>query len=113
MASSPTFAAASSSATRMRPLLISGHRGRARVGKGKADPEGAALALDRGGADLAAHHVDHAAGDRQAEAEALLLARLATTVEALENALDLRRGYACACIDDFQDHVRLAFAAAA
>jgi hypothetical protein len=62
------------------------------VGDGQADPEGAALALDRAGADLAAHHVDHAAGDRQAEAEALLLARLVAAVEALEDALDLRLG---------------------
>src|SRR3954454_20699595 len=69
----------------------SGHRGRARLGGGEADPEGAALALDGVGADAAAHHVDHAEGEWQAEAESLLLARLAAAVEALEDALDLRR----------------------
>ena len=65
------------------------------------------------GADLAAHHVDHAPGDRQAEAEALLLARLAAPVEALEDALDLRRRDPGSGVDHLQDHLRLAVAAAA
>src|SRR6187549_4279549 len=78
----------------MRPLLMlaipsSGHRGRAWLGHRQADPKRAALALDRVGADLPAHHVDHAAGDREAEAEALALARLVAPVEALEDPLDL------------------------
>ena len=65
------------------------------------------------GADLAAHHVDHPPRDRQAEAEALLLARLAAAVEALEDALDLRRGNAGSGVDHLQDHLPLAVAAAA
>src|SRR6476469_9740175 len=101
----------------MRPLLIAGPRScdrcRARLGGREADPEVASLALDRGGADLAPHHVDHAAGDRQAEAEALVLARLRAPVEALEDALDLCRGYAGSCVDHFHHTVALAIEAAA
>src|ERR1700679_2781836 len=102
----------------MRPLLIfalyicpghpcSGDRGRARLGDRQAHPEGAALAEHGVGADLAAHHVDHPPRDRQAEAEALLLARLAAAVEALEDALDLRRRYAGSSVHDLQDDLRL------
>src|ERR1700710_795383 len=106
---------------RMRPLLMfalyigtwSGDRGRARLGDGEADPEGAALPLDGVGADLAAHDADHAAGNRQAEAEALLLARLAAPVEALEDALDLRRRDPGAGVDYLQDDLCLSVMAPA
>src|SRR5260221_246881 len=112
----PDRASLAAQRTRYGCLLAprsSGHRGRARLGDGEADPEGAALPLDGLGADLAAHHVDHAAGDRQAEAEALLLARLAATVEALEDALDLRRRDAGSSVHDLQDDLSLAVVAAA
>src|SRR4051794_32153213 len=91
----------SSSAMRIRPLLISGHRRRRGLGDRQADPEVAALSLDRGGADLAPHHVDHAAGDRQPESESLVLARLRAPVEALEYALDLGCGYSGSGVDHF------------
>src|SRR6476619_3267558 len=98
---------------RIRPLLISGHRRRGGFCDREPDPEVAALSLDRGGADLAAHHVDHAAGDRQPEAEALVLARLRAAVEALEDALYLSCGYAGSCVDHFHGPVLLAVATAA
>ena len=41
--------------------------------------------------DLAAHHIDHPLGDREAEPEALALQRTAAAVEALEDAILLRR----------------------
>ena len=43
-------------------------------------------------ADLAAHHVDHPLGDREAESEALALERAAAAIEALEDAIALLRG---------------------
>src|SRR5690242_18190651 len=102
----------------MRPLLIrflrpSGHRGGGRLRERQADPEGAALALDGVRADAAAHDVDHAPGDRQPEPEALLLARLAAPVEALEDALDLGRGNSRARVDHLQDDFPRAVMAAA
>src|SRR4051794_6279822 len=104
----------------MRPLLIrslaprsSCDRGGARFGDGQPHPEGAALALDGVGPDFAAHDVDHAAGDREAEAEALVLARLRAAIEALEYALDLGRGDSCSSVDHFDDHLGLGFEAGA
>src|ERR1700750_458591 len=101
---------------RMRPLLISdplGHRRRARFRNREADPEGAALPLHRLDADTAAHHVDHPLRDRQAEAEAFLLARLAAAVKALEDAPELCRRDAGAGVDYLQNHFPFAVMAAA
>src|SRR5262245_7396733 len=101
----------------MRPLLIflppSCNRCRTWLCDGEPDPEGAALPLDRAGADLAAHHVDHAAGDRQAEAEALVLARLVTPVEPLEDSFYLGRGYPRPGVDHFHRYVSLPISATA
>src|ERR1700710_319235 len=97
---------------RMRPLLMFALYIGTWSGDGEADPEGAALPLDGVGADLAAHDADHAAGNRQAEAEALLLARLAAPVEALEDALDLRRRDPGAGVDYLQDDLCLSVMAA-
>src|SRR3954449_4521603 len=98
---------------RMRPLLISlGHRGRARFRDREADPEGAPLPLHGLDPDPAAHHVDHPLRDRQAEAEALLLARLAAPVEALEDAFELCGRNAGTGVDDLQNHFPFAVMAA-
>src|SRR6478752_4223837 len=95
----------------MRPLLIgdpsSCDRGWARLRDREAHPEGAPLPQYRLGADPAAHHVDHPPRDRQAEAEALLLARLAAPVEALEDALQLPGGDAGAGVNYLQDDFAL------
>src|SRR5438128_2501627 len=101
----------------MRPLLIASpfperedscDRGRAGLVDGQPHPEAAAFAEDRFGADLAAHHVDHATGDRQPEAEAFLLAGLAAAVEALEDALALRRRDPGAGVDYLENYLCLA-----
>ena len=47
-----------------------------------------------------AHHVDHPLGDREAEAESLLLERARAAVEALEDALHLFWGDSVACVAD-------------
>src|SRR5690242_13982534 len=88
-------------------------RGRAGLCDGQADPEGAALAEGGVGADLAAHHVDHAPRYRQAEPEALLLARLAAPVETLEDALDLRRRDPGPGVDYLHDDLALSVMPAA
>src|SRR5690348_1677708 len=98
---------------RMRPLLISCHRSRARVRDREADPEGAPLPLRRFDADPAAHHVDHPLRDRETEAAALLLARLAAAVEALEDALQLPRWNSGTGVKNLQDHFSFAVVAAA